>query len=211
MIKIRKAGERGHASHGWLDTYYTFSFATYYDPRWTGYHSLRVINDDLIMPGTGFETHPHHDMEILTYVLSGAMQHKDSMGNSRIIHAGDVQYMSAGKGVEHSEFNPSREEAVHLLQIWIQPEHKGGTPRYEERSFQAAPSGRFHLVTSKTGRGGSIAIQQDADLWLARLDAGQHINHWLAAKRHVWVHVAEGEVALNNLTLEGGDSAAIHS
>jgi quercetin 2,3-dioxygenase len=209
MMKIRRANERGHASHGWLDSYHTFSFADYYDPRWMGFRSLRVINDDLVMPGMGFGTHPHRDMEILTYVLSGALEHKDSMGNGRVIRPGEVQYMAAGRGVEHSEFNPSRDEAVHFLQIWIQPDRKGVTPRYGEKSLASAPAGKLHLVASQTGREGSLELHQDADLWLARLDAGQQVTHNLAAGRHAWVHVAEGEVRLNGTTLGGGDAAAI--
>ena len=163
-MNIRRANERGHAEHGWLDTYHTFSFADYYDPQWMGFRSLRVINDDLVMPGQGFGQHPHRDMEIITYILSGALEHKDSMGNGRIIKTGDMQYMAAGTGVLHSEFNPSRDEAVRLLQIWIQPDRKGVTPRYAEKPLAKAPGGVFHLVTSKTGREGSIAIHQDADL-----------------------------------------------
>src|SRR5688572_10123380 len=177
MMKIRKANERGHAEHGWLDTYHTFSFANYYDPQWMGYRSLRVINDDLVMPGMGFGTHPHRDMEIITYILSGALQHKDSMGNGRVIRAGEVQYMAAGTGVQHSEFNPQKDEAVHLLQIWIQPDQKGVKPRYAEKSFNDAETGKLHLVTSKAGRDGSIAIHQDADLWLAKLDPAQTVTH----------------------------------
>src|SRR5690242_3048022 len=160
MMKIRKANERGHAEHGWLDTYHTFSFADYYDPNWMGFRTLRVINDDLVMPGQGFGKHPHRDMEIITYILSGALEHKDSMGNGRVIRKGDIQYMSAGTGVFHSEFNPSQEEAVRLLQIWIQPDKTGTTPRYGEKSFANAPAG-LHLVTSKNGRDGSISIHQD--------------------------------------------------
>jgi redox-sensitive bicupin YhaK (pirin superfamily) len=208
-MKIRKANERGHAEHGWLDSYHTFSFANYYDPDWMGFRSLRVINDDLVMPGGGFGTHPHRDMEIITYVLSGALEHKDSMGNGRAIRAGDVQYMAAGTGVKHSEFNPSKEEAVHLLQIWIQPDEKGVKPRYAEKSFKDAAAGTLHLVTSKTGRNGSIAIHQDADLWLAKLDAGNRVEHKLAKGRHAWLHVAEGEVSLNGKALSGGDAVAI--
>ena len=177
MMKIRKANERGHAEHGWLDTYHTFSFADYYDPQWMGFRSLRVINDDLVMPGGGFGTHPHRDMEIITYILSGALEHKDSMGNGRVIRTGDVQYMAAGTGAQHSEFNPSKDEAVHLLQIWIQPDAKGVKPRYAEKSMAKASAGKLHLVTSKTGRDGSIAINQDADLWLAKLDAGNGVTH----------------------------------
>jgi len=209
MMNIRRANERGHANHGWLDTYHTFSFAGYYDPDWMGYRSLRVINDDLVMPGQGFGTHPHRDMEIITYILSGALEHKDSMGNGRVICPGEVQYMAAGTGIQHSEFNPSGDEAVHLLQIWIQPDRKGVTPRYAEKSFAKTSDGALHLVTSKTGRDGSIAIHQDADLWLARLGAGQRAAHPLAANRHAWVHVAEGELTLNGQTLHGGDAAAV--
>ncbi len=209
MMKIRKAQERGHAEHGWLDSYHTFSFANYYDPQWMGYRSLRVINDDLVMPGMGFGTHPHRDMEIITYILSGALEHKDSMGNGRVIKVGDVQYMAAGTGVQHSEFNPSPEEPVHLLQIWIQPDAKGVAPRYAEKSFASVATGRFHLVASKTGRAGSIAIHQNADLWLAKLAAGQSVSHTLAAGRQAWLHVAEGEIILNGNTLAGGDAAAV--
>jgi redox-sensitive bicupin YhaK (pirin superfamily) len=209
MMKIRKANERGHAEHGWLDTYHTFSFADYYDPQWTGFRSLRVINDDRVMPGMGFGTHPHRDMEIITYILSGALQHKDSMGNGRVIRAGEVQYMAAGTGVQHSEFNPSRDEPVHLLQIWIQPDRKGVAPRYAEKSLKDAPAGTLHLLTSKTGRDGSIAIHQDADLWLAKLDPGHRVAHKLAPGRHAWIHVAEGQVKLNGNTLLGGDAAAV--
>jgi redox-sensitive bicupin YhaK (pirin superfamily) len=209
MMKIRTANERGHANHGWLDTYHTFSFADYYDPQWVGYRSLRVINDDLVMPGMGFGTHPHRDMEIITYILSGSLQHKDSMGNGRVIRPGEVQYMSAGTGVQHSEFNPSKDEAVHLLQIWIQPDQKGVKPGYAEKSFKDATPGTLNLVTSKTGRDGSIAIHQDADLWLAKLDAGNRLTHNLAAGRHAWLHVAEGEVSLNGKRLEAGDAAAV--
>ena len=209
MMKIRKANERGHASHGWLDTYHTFSFADYYDPHWLGYRSLRVINDDLVMPGKGFGTHPHQDMEIITYILNGELEHKDSMGNGRVIHAGEVQYMAAGTGVRHSEFNPSADEAVRLLQIWIMPDETGVKPRYAEKSLRDAPAGKLQLITSKTGRDGSIAIHQDADLWLAKLEAGQKAAHSLAKNRHVWLHVAKGEVSLNGATLAEGDAAAV--
>ena len=206
---IRRANERGHASHGWLDTYHTFSFANYYDPEHMGYRSLRVINDDLVMPGEGFGTHPHRDMEIITYVLSGQLEHKDSMGNGRIIKPGEVQYMAAGTGVQHSEFNPSNDEAVHLLQIWIQPDRKGAKPNYAEKSMSKLPEGQFNLITSKTGRDGSIAINQDADLWLAKLGAGNRVTHTLAANRHAWLHVAEGEVTVNGEKLSGGDAIAL--
>ena len=209
MINILKANQRGHANHGWLDSYHTFSFADYFNPQWTGYHSLRVINDDLVMPGMGFGTHPHRDMEIITYLLSGAIEHKDSMGNGRVIKAGEVQYMAAGSGVRHSEFNPSNEEASHFLQIWIQPDEKGVKPRYAEKSLRDAETGKLHLVTSKSGRDGSIAIHQDADLWLGKLEAGQKISQPLADGRHAWLHVAEGEIVVNGKTLAGGDAAAV--
>jgi redox-sensitive bicupin YhaK (pirin superfamily) len=209
MMKIRKANERGHAEHGWLDTYHTFSFADYYDPQWMGFRNLRVINDDLVMPGMGFGTHPHRDMEIITYILSGSLEHKDSMGNGRVIKTGEVQYMAAGTGVQHSEFNPSQDEAVHLLQIWIMPDKKGAKPNYAEKSFKNAQPGVLNLVTSKSGREGSIPVNADADLWLAKLDSGNRVTHKLAEGRHAWVHVAEGEVTLNGKTLNGGDAAAV--
>lgn len=208
-MKIRKAKERGHANYGWLDTYHSFSFADYYDPRWMGFRSLRVINDDLVMPNKGFGMHPHRDMEIITYILGGSLEHKDSMGNGRIIQTGEVQYMAAGTGVQHSEFNPSKDEAVHLLQIWIQPDQNGVVPRYAEKSFATVPTGEFHLVTSKTGRESSIAIHQDADIWLAKLGHGKQVTHHLASGRHAWIHVAEGEVTLNGKTLYDGDAAAV--
>ncbi len=209
MMNIRKANERGHANHGWLDTYHTFSFANYYDPQWMGFSSLRVINDDLVLPGMGFGTHPHRDMEIITYILSGSLEHKDSMGNGRVIRTGEVQYMAAGTGVQHSEFNPSKDEAVHLLQIWIMPDQKSVKPRYAEKSLKDATPGKLHLVTSKAGRDGSIAIHQDADLWLGKLGAGDRVTHKLASGRNAWVHVAEGEVTLNGKSLSGGDAAAV--
>ncbi len=209
MMKLRKANERGHADHGWLDTYHAFSFAGYYDPAHMGFRSLRVINDDTIAGGGGFGTHPHRDMEIITYVLNGALEHKDSMGNGRVIRPGEVQYMAAGTGVAHSEFNPSPTEPVHLLQIWIQPDRQGAKPRYAEKSLARAKTGLWHLVTSKNGRDGSIAINQDADLYLTKLDAGDSVEHKLSAGRHAWVHVAEGEVKLNGRVLNAGDAAAV--
>lgn len=209
MMTIRKAQERGHAEHGWLDTYHTFSFANYYDPQWMGFRSLRVINDDLVLPGHGFGTHPHRDMEIITYILSGQLQHKDSMGNGRIIGSGELQYMAAGTGVQHSEFNPSNTEAVHLLQIWIQPDKKGAQPRYAESSFSTAEPNKFHLATSKSGRDNSIAINQDADLWLGKLEEGKEVTYNLSPNRHAWIHIAEGEVTLNGTILQGGDAVAL--
>jgi len=209
MITLRKAGDRGHATHGWLDTYHTFSFADYHDPRWMGYRSLRVINDDRVAPRMGFGKHPHRDMEIITYILSGQLAHQDSMGNGRTITAGEFQYMAAGSGVQHSEQNPSGTETVHLLQVWIMPDEKGVTPRYAEKSMKDAATGMLHLITSKSGRDGSMAIHQDADLWLAKLGVGEGVTHPLAPGRHGWVHVAEGEIALNGQTLKAGDAAAV--
>jgi quercetin 2,3-dioxygenase len=209
MITLRKANERGHVNMGWLDTYHTFSFADYHDPKWMGYRSLRVINDDLVLPRGGFGLHPHRDMEIITYILSGALEHKDSMGNGRVIRAGEFQYMAAGTGVLHSEYNPSAEEAVHLLQIWIQPDKRGAQPRYAEKSFKDASANGLHLVASKDGRDDSIAIHQDADLWLAKLETGNRVVHSLKQGRHAWVHIAEGEVALNGKKLSVGDAAAV--
>jgi hypothetical protein len=208
MKTIRRANERGHAEHGWLDSYHTFSFADYYDPKWMGFRSLRVINDDLVMPGNGFGTHPHRDMEILTYVLSGALEHKDSMGNGSVLRPGEVQYMSAGTGIQHSEFNPSKDEAAHFLQIWIQPDRKGLTPRYAGKSLAKEPKGRLHLVASKSGRQGSLAINQDADLYVAKLEAGDQLTHTLKLGRHAWVQVAEGEGTINGDVLKAGDAAA---
>jgi hypothetical protein len=209
MKTIRKSNERGHVNHGWLDSYFTFSFADYYDPQWLGYRSLRVINDDLILPGMGFGAHPHRDMEIISYVLAGQLQHRDSMGNGRVIKRGEFQYMAAGSGVEHSEFNPSKTEATRLLQIWIKPDAKGVKPRYAERNFAQAETGKLYLVASKTGRDGSFEIHQDADLLLGKLDAGQKVSHPLAKDRHAWVHVAEGEVTINGSKLSGGDAVAL--
>jgi redox-sensitive bicupin YhaK (pirin superfamily) len=209
MTTLRKANERGHAAHGWLDTYHTFSFADYYDPNWMGFRTLRVINDDLVMPRMGFGKHPHRDMEIITYILSGSLAHEDSMGNGRVITAGEFQYMAAGTGILHSEQNPSATEAVHLLQVWIMPDEKGVKPRYAEKSMKDAAPGTLHLITSKTGRDGSMAIHQDADLWLAKLDADQSVTHKLAAGRSAWVHVAEGDITLNGQALSGGDAVAV--
>ena len=209
VMTIRKAGERGHANHGWLDTYHTFSFADYHDPAWLGFRSLRVINDDRVAPGQGFALHQHRDMEIISYVLNGALEHKDSLGNGRVIQAGEFQYMSAGTGVRHSEFNPSAHEPVHFLQLWIVPDHNGLPPRYAEKSMRDCAAGRLHLIASQTGRDGSIAIRQDADLWLAKLNAGERVAHALATGRHAWAQIAEGAVTLNHHRLEGGDGVGI--
>jgi redox-sensitive bicupin YhaK (pirin superfamily) len=208
MITIRKSEERGHVNHGWLDSHFTFSFADYYDPQHMGFRSLRVINDDIIAGGGGFGTHPHRDMEIITYILSGALEHKDSMGNGRVIRPGEVQYMAAGTGVQHSEFNHSKTEPAHLLQIWITPDRKGAKPNYAEKSFANAAPGKLHLAASKTGRDGSISINQDADLFVGKLKTGDKINYSFKPNRHGWLHVAEGEIELNGLKLKSGDAAA---
>jgi redox-sensitive bicupin YhaK (pirin superfamily) len=209
MINIRKSEARGHANHGWLDTYHTFSFANFYDPQHIGFRSLRVINDDTVAGGGGFDTHPHRDMEIVTYLLSGALQHRDSMGHTAVMKAGDVQRITAGTGIEHSEFNYSPTEPVHLLQIWILPERKGLKPGYAQKSFADAKQGELTLLTSKSGRDGSISINQEVDLFLARLGAGDSVRHELKPLRHAWVQVADGEVALDGRTLKAGDGAAV--
>jgi len=209
MFTIRRANKRGHADHGWLNAWHTFSFAGYYDPSHLGFRSLRVINDDTVAPGAGFGTHPHRDMEIITYILSGELEHKDSMGNGRVIKTGEVQYMAAGTGVQHSESNPSEKDPVHLLQIWIQPDQKNTKPRYEEKSLGKAKTGVLHLVASKTGRDNSIASNQDAELSLAKLEAGDTVKCTLRPERHAWIHVAEGEVELNGQKLKTGDAAAV--
>jgi redox-sensitive bicupin YhaK (pirin superfamily) len=211
MIRIRKSEERGHFDHGWLNTYHTFSFADYHDPQHMGFRSLRVINDDTVAGGGGFPTHPHRDMEIITYVLSGALEHKDSIGNGSVIRPGNAQYMAAGTGVRHSEFNHSQTEPVHLLQIWIQPDTRGATPRYAEKSFSDAPNGALTLIASKTGRDGSIAINQDANVLVAKLAANDRVAQSLETSRAAWVHVAEGEVMVNGQSLQAGDAAALTS
>ena len=196
-------------NHGWLDTYHTFSFGGYYDPNYMGFRTLRVINDDKVAPGEGFGTHPHRDMEIITYVLDGALEHKDSMGNGRIIRPGEFQYMAAGSGVTHSEFNPSKKDWVHLLQIWITPERRGIKPQYAEKSAADVKEGEVALIASKNGRNGSMTINQDADLLLARLTPGQKASHRLEPGRHAWVHVAEGELTVNGETLRAGDAVGL--
>ena len=210
MIQVRKAAERGHADHGWLNTYYTFSFADYYDPRQMGFRALRVMNEDRVQPGQGFGMHGHRDMEIVTYVLSGSLQHKDSMGNGSAIRAGELQRMTAGTGVRHSEFNDSSAEPVHLYQIWLLPERNGLKPEYEQRQFsEADKQGRFRLVASPEGKDGSLTIHQDARLYLANVEEGTALNHALQSGRHAWLQVLRGRVTLNGQTLSAGDGAAI--
>ncbi|MFM1770420.1 MAG: hypothetical protein RJA22_2949 [Verrucomicrobiota bacterium] len=209
MLTIRPAAERGHAEHGWLQARHTFSFAEYQDPRWMGFRSLRVINDDLIAGGGGFGMHPHRDMEILTWVLRGALEHRDSMGHHGLIRPGEFQYMAAGTGVQHSESNPSATESVRLLQIWMHPDRRGHPPAYAHRSFAAAPSGRWHVVASPDGRDASMAIHQDAQILLARLAPGETLTHRLAPGRHAWAQMAEGEIDLNGECLRAGDGAML--
>jgi len=210
MIRVRKAGERGHFDHSWLDTYHTFSFGDYYDPAHLGFRSLRVINDDRVQPGQGFGMHGHRDMEIVTYVLEGALQHKDSLGNGSIIRPGDLQHMTAGTGVRHSEFNPSADEAVHLYQIWLLPEREGLTPSYDQRAFsEDERRGRLRLVASPDGSDGSLTIRQDARLYLSSLSTGESVNHELQAGRHAWLQVLRGRVKVNGALLETSDGAAI--
>jgi hypothetical protein len=212
MIQIRKANERGHANHGWLDTYHTFSFANYYDPGFMGFRSLRVINEDWVKPGYGFPTHPHNDMEIITYVLEGSLEHKDSMGTGSVIRPGEVQKMSAGTGVRHSEFNHSEDEPVHLYQIWILPEKNGIKPMYEQKVIPAdEKKGKLRLVASPLGGNGNGAVKlyQDAELFAADLDQGHAVEHALGQGRYAWVQVARGTVNVNGHELQAGDGAAV--
>jgi redox-sensitive bicupin YhaK (pirin superfamily) len=209
MITLRQSDERGRADHGWLDARHTFSFADYYDPEHTSFRDLRVINEDRVALGRGFGTHPHRDMEIITYVVSGALQHRDSMGHTAVMRAGDVQRISAGTGIQHSEVNASASEPVHLLQIWITPDQEHAKPAYAEKSFAQAAPGRLHLVASKAGRDGSIPINQDVDLHLGKLAAGDFLKHQLAPGRHGWVQVITGNLDVNGETLQAGDAAQI--
>lgn len=209
MIRIRRSAERGRFDHGWLDTRHTFSFADYWDPEHVHFRSLRVINEDRVVPGAGFGTHGHNDMEILSYVLSGSLAHEDSLGNGSAIVPGDVQYMSAGTGVRHSEFNASGSEPVHFLQIWIVPDRRGYAPRYGQRRFDDAEKrGRLRLLASETGEAGSIAIRQDVRLASTILREGESVLLEIAEGRHLWVQVARGEAEVNGHRLEAGDGLA---
>jgi redox-sensitive bicupin YhaK (pirin superfamily) len=210
MITLRPAKDRGHFNHGWLDTYHTFSFAGYHDPDHMGFRSLRVINDDTVEPGQGFGTHGHRDMEIISYVLDGALEHKDSMGSGGVLRPGDVQRMSAGTGVLHSEFNHSREERVRFLQIWIHPDKKGVPPRYEDKTFPIKDKrGELVLIASPDGRDGSLEIHQDVKAYASILDAGRRLVHPLEPGRHAWVQVARGRLRVNGHELEKGDGASV--
>lgn len=210
MITVRHSEERGHFDHGWLNTYHSFSFGDYFDPRFMGFRSLRVINEDWVEPGRGFGTHGHRDMEIITYILEGELAHKDSMGNGSSIRPGEVQRMSAGTGVRHSEFNHSAADQVHLLQIWLLPERDGIKPSYEQKTFSdAEKQGRLRLIASRDGREGSVTIHQDASVYATLLSKGEEVEHKFEADRSGWVHVARGEVMLNGTVLKAGDGAAI--
>jgi len=210
MIQIRKSNERGHANHGWLDTHFTFSFADYYDPMHVHFRTLRVMNDDRVAGGGGFPMHPHRDMEIVTYVLEGALEHRDSIGNGSVIRPGDIQYMSAGTGVTHSEFNASQTDPVHLYQIWMFPEKQGLKPAYGQKNFSLTDKrGKLRLLVSPDGRDGSVKIRQDNELYATVLSDGETVRHDLKPERHAYVQVARGSVTLNGTKLDQGDGAAI--
>jgi redox-sensitive bicupin YhaK (pirin superfamily) len=210
MVKVRPANERGAANHGWLDSRHTFSFADYYDPEFMGFGPLRVINEDRVQPGRGFETHSHRDMEIISYVLEGELAHKDSIGNGSVIRPGAVQRMSAGTGVEHSEFNASKTEPVHFLQIWLKPERERLRPSYEERTYaDDERRGRLRLVAARDGRDGAVVVHQDVDLYSTLLRGGDEVTHKPRPGRKIWIQVARGAVSVNGKRLSAGDGAAI--
>jgi quercetin 2,3-dioxygenase len=209
MIKVRRANERGHADHGWLNSYHTFSFANYYDPQHVGFRSLRVINEDRVQGGEGFGTHPHNDFEIISYVISGALKHQDSMGHTAVMKAGDVQRISAGTGIEHSEYNNSPTEPVHFLQIWLLPSRKGFFPSYAQQSFANAPNDALTLVCSPDGGNKSIKINQDVNLFIGKLAANGKIIHPMRAQRHAWIQLIEGDLDLNGKKLSSGDGASL--
>ena len=211
MFNVHKAQDRGHANHGWLNSYHTFSFANYYDPRFMGHGKLRVINDDTVAPAKGFGTHPHRDMEIISYVLEGAMEHKDSMGNGSVIRPGDVQRMSAGTGVTHSEYNHSKSEPVHFLQIWLLPNASGHQPGYEQKFFSDEEKrGRLRLVASETGRDGSVSLNQDADLYAGLFDGAESAEFRVRPGRDFWIHVARGTISVDGQVLHAGDGGALN-
>ena len=210
MIELRKAAERGHAQHGWLSSYHTFSFADYFDRQQMGWSTLRVINEDTVQPSQGFGTHSHRDMEIVSYVLEGALEHKDSMGSGSVIRPGDVQLMSAGTGVQHSEFNHSSDDPVHFLQVWVTPKFTGVKPNYQEKFFDASEKrGVLRLVVSPDGHDGSLVIGQDARIYAALLDDAERIEHAIAPERHAYLHVARGNLTLNGHALSAGDGVKI--
>ncbi len=210
MLTVRRANERGTFDHGWLQTAHTFSFGDYHDPQWMQFRALRVMNEDTVAPGQGFGMHGHRDMEIITVVLSGTLSHRDSLKHEAALRPGEVQYMSAGTGIRHSEFNPSTTEPVHLYQIWLLPRHSGLTPGYEQRAYAATDrQGRWQAVASGDGRDGAIPIQQDATILLADLAAGQSLSYELKASRHVWLQVMSGSVSVAGNELSAGDGLAV--
>ncbi|HEY6249191.1 MAG TPA: pirin family protein [Candidatus Angelobacter sp.] len=210
MIQIRPAQERGHANLGWLDTYHTFSFSDYYDPKFMGFRSLRVINEDWVKPGHGFPTHPHRDMEIITYVLEGELAHKDSMGTGSVIRPGEVQKMSAGTGIRHSEYNHSKTEPVHLLQIWIVPEKEGIKPMYEQKAIPAEEKqGKLRLLASPKSGNGAVTLYQNVTLYATELQSGQSVEYKMDEGRYAWLQVARGTISLNGKELRAGDGAAV--
>jgi redox-sensitive bicupin YhaK (pirin superfamily) len=212
MFQIRKAADRGHANHGWLDTFHTFSFGEYHDPQQMGFRALRVINEDRVEPGKGFGTHGHRDMEIITLVLQGELEHKDSMGHGEILRPGEFQHMSAGRGIRHSEFNPSATEAVHLYQIWLLPSQTGIQPAYEQKRFDPQEQqGRLRLVASPDGAQESLPIQQDARIYLANLQQGQTVEHTFEPGRYGWLQVLRGSVTANGHNLDTSDGIAINN
>ncbi len=210
MINIRRSEERGGGDYGWLNTHYTFSFNTYYDPKFMGFRSLRVINEDWVAAGQGFPTHPHQNMEIITYILEGELEHKDSLGTGSIIRPGDGQRMSAGTGIRHSEANPSKTKAAHLLQIWIEPDRAGHKPSYEQKEFpEAEKRNKLRLIASPDGKDGSVSIHQDAKLYVSLLSPGEEVSHEISKGRHAWIQIAKGAVELNGKQLNHGDGAAV--
>ncbi len=210
MIKLRPSQDRGHTKLSWLESRHTFSFGEYHDRKFQGFQKLRVINEDQVQPGKGFETHTHRDMEIISYVLEGTLAHRDSVGTSSLIRAGEVQRMSAGTGIRHSEYNPSKTLRVHFLQIWILPDQRGLEPSYEQRAFlRDEKHGRWRLVASKDGRDGAVTVHQDLELYITLLDPGEKLNYRLQTERHAWVQVTRGEVVLNGNRLVQGDGAAV--
>jgi redox-sensitive bicupin YhaK (pirin superfamily) len=210
MLTVRKASDRGHANHGWLDSFHTFSFADYYDAKHMGFRALRVINEDRVTAGMGFGTHPHRDMEIVSYVLEGAIAHRDSMGNGEVLRPGEVQRMTAGTGVTHSEFNPSRTEGLHFLQIWIVPKKRNLTPGYEQKAFPSQErQGKLRLVAAEDGRDGALTIHQDMAIYAALLAAGEEVTHALAKGRGAWIQVTRGSIEVDGTTLTAGDGAAL--
>lgn len=211
MIKLRLSSERGHTNHGWLDSFHTFSFADYYDPKQLGFRSLRVINEDRVKGGKGFDMHPHQDVEVISYIVSGALRHEDCMGNAAVMRTGDVQRISAGTGIEHSEYNNSRSEPVHFLQIWLLPYRKGLAPDYAQGSFAGAPPKAITLACSAEGRNRSIKINQDVDVFIGKLASKGKVSHPLRQKRHAWVQLIAGDLDLSGNKLTSGDGALVDS